>query len=244
MIFNFLKPNTRLLVISHILWNTGQVLPLTEIVNLCHQNYNTKVLVDAAQSVGVLPLNLTETGVDFYAFTGHKWLCGPDGLGGLYIRAESLSELSPTFIGWRSIITNEQGKPIAWTPDAKRYEVATSAYPLYAGLRHAINLHHQWGTATERYQQICKNSQYLWEKLSEIPQIQCLKTAPPEAGLVSFQLNTIKSHQSLVNDLENKGIFLRTLLDPNCVRACVHYLTLPSEIDQLIEGIKQFIASL
>jgi len=244
MIFNFLKPNTRLLVISHILWNTGQVLPLTEIVNLCHQNYNTKVLVDAAQSVGVLPLKLTETKVDFYAFTGHKWFCGPDGLGGLYIRAESLSELSPTFIGWRSIITNEQGKPIAWTPDAKRYEVATSAYPLYAGLRHAINLHHQWGTPIKRYQQICKNSQYLWEKLSEIPQIQCLRTAPPEAGLVSFQLNTIKSHQSLVNHLESKGIFLRTLLDPNCVRACVHYLTLPSEIDQLIEGIKQFIASL
>ncbi|MBD2483872.1 aminotransferase class V-fold PLP-dependent enzyme [Planktothrix sp. FACHB-1365] len=237
MISEYLKPNTRLLVISHILWNTGQVLPLTEIVKLCHQNYNTKVLVDAAQSVGVLPLQLTETGVDFYAFTGHKWLCGPDGLGGLYVSAESLSELSPTFIGWRSIINDERGKPIAWTPDARRYEVATSAYPLYAALRHAITLHHQWGTPTERYQKICQNSQYLWQKLSEIPQIQCLRTTPPEAGLVSFQLTNGKSHQSLVNTLENQCIFLRTLLDPNCVRACVHYFTLPSEMDQLIEAI-------
>ncbi|MBE9145140.1 aminotransferase class V-fold PLP-dependent enzyme [Planktothrix mougeotii] len=237
MISEYLKPNTRLLVISHILWNTGQVLPLTEIVKLCHQNYNTKVLVDAAQSVGVLPLQLTETGVDFYAFTGHKWLCGPDGLGGLYVSAESLSELSPTFIGWRSIINDAQGKPIAWTPDARRYEVATSAYPLYAALRHAITLHHQWGTARERYQKICQNSQYLWQKLSEIPQIQCLRTSPPAAGLVSFQLTNEQSHQSLVNTLENQGIFLRTLLDPNCVRACVHYFTLPSEMDQLIEAI-------
>ncbi|CAD0227887.1 MULTISPECIES: aminotransferase class V-fold PLP-dependent enzyme [Planktothrix] len=242
MISEYLKPHTRLLVISHILWNTGQVLPLTEIVNLCHNNYNTKVLVDAAQSVGVLPLNLTETEVDFYAFTGHKWFCGPDGLGGLYVSAESRSELSPTFIGWRSIIGDEQGKPISWTPDGKRYEVATSAYPLYAALRHAIALHHQWGTAIERYQQICQNSQYLWQKLSEIPQIQCLKTSPPEAGLVSFQLTNGKSHKSLVNTLENQGIFLRTLLDPNCVRACVHYFTLSSEIDQLIDAINQFIA--
>lgn len=242
MISEYLKPHTRLLVISHILWNTGQVLPLTEIVNLCHNNYNTKVLVDAAQSVGVLPLNLTETEVDFYAFTGHKWFCGPDGLGGLYVSTQSRSELSPTFIGWRSIIGDEQGKPISWTPDGKRYEVATSAYPLYAALRHAIALHHQWGTATERYQQICQNSQYLWQKLAEIPQIQCLKTSPPEAGLVSFQLTNGKSHKSLVNTLENQGIFLRTLLDPNCVRACVHYFTLSSEIDQLIDAINQFIA--
>jgi len=242
MISEYLKPNTRLLVISHILWNTGQVLPLTEIVNLCH-NYNTKVLVDAAQSVGVLPLKLAETGVDFYGFTGHKWLCGPDGLGGLYVSAESLSELSPTFIGWRSIIGDEQGKPISWTPDGKRYEVATSAYPLYAAFRQAISLHHQWGTATERYQQICQNSQYLWQKLSEIPQIQCLKTSPPEAGLVSFQLTKVKSHKSLVDYLENRGIFLRTLLDPNCVRAGVHYFTSPSEIDQLIETIKEFITT-
>ncbi len=242
MISEYLKPHTRLLVISHILWNTGQVLPLTEIVNFCHSNYNTKVLVDAAQSVGVLPLNLTETGVDFYAFTGHKWFCGPDGLGGLYVSAQSRSELSPTFIGWRSIIGDEQGKPISWTPDGKRYEVATSAYPLYVALRQAIALHHQWGTATERYQQICQNSQYLWQKLSEIPQIQCLRNSPPEAGLVSFKLTDGKSHKSLVNTLETQGIFLRTLLDPNCVRACVHYFTLTSEIDQLIDAINQFIA--
>lgn len=244
LIAKYLKPHTRLLVISHILWNTGQVLPLTEIVNLCHSNDHTKVLVDAAQSVGVLPLNLAETGVDFYAFTGHKWFCGPDGLGGLYVSTQSRSELSPTFIGWRSIMGDERGKPISWVPDGKRYEVATSAFPLYAALRQAIALHHQWGTPTERYQQICQNSQYLWKKLSEIPQVQCLKTSPPEAGLISFQLTNGKSHKSLVNALENQGILLRTLLDPDCVRACVHYFTLPSEMDRLIEAINHFMTLL
>jgi len=70
-----LRPTTRMVVLSHVLWNTGQVLPLEKIVETCRNN-NTKLMVDAAQSVGLLPLNLTELGVDFYAFTGHKWLCG------------------------------------------------------------------------------------------------------------------------------------------------------------------------
>lgn len=242
LISQYLKPNTRLLVISHIIWNTGQVLPLTEIVNLCHAQTQTKVLVDAAQSVGVLPLQLTETGVDFYAFTGHKWLCGPDGMGGLYVSSEALSTLSPTFIGWRGIVNDQAGKPTGWKPDGRRYEIATSAFPLYAGLRTAIALHQQWGTPAERYQKICENSEYLWKNLLEIPHIHCLKSSPPEAGLVSFQLTNGKSHKSLVEYLENKSIFLRTLLDPDCARACVHYLTHPSEIDQLLDAIHQFIS--
>ena len=59
-----LRPRTRMVILSHVLWNTGQVLPLEKIVKVCRSN-NTKVMVDAAQSVGLLPLNLTELGADF-----------------------------------------------------------------------------------------------------------------------------------------------------------------------------------
>ena len=119
-----LRPNTRLVVVSHVLWNTGQVLPIAEIADIINNN-NSFLLVDAAQSVGVLPLDLTELGVDFYAFTGHKWLCGPDGVGGLYVKPEVREKLHPTFIGLNGIITNNQGKPIDWKPDGRRYEVST-----------------------------------------------------------------------------------------------------------------------
>ncbi|MDJ0517989.1 MAG: aminotransferase class V-fold PLP-dependent enzyme [Trichodesmium sp. MO_231.B1] len=238
-----LRSNTKLLVISHILWNTGQVLPLTEIVKLCHHLFPSpiKVLVDAAQSVGVLPLKLAETEVDFYAFTGHKWWCGPEGLGGLYVSAKARESLSPTFIGWRSVLKDKTGKPIGWQPDGRRYEIATSAYPLYAGLREAIALQNQWGTATERYEKIKELSGYLWENLTKIPEIKCLRTAPPESGLVSFQLTNGKSHQELVEYLENKEIMVRTILDPDCVRACVHYFSGETEIDTLVAEIKAFI---
>ncbi len=242
VICEHLQPNTRLVVLSHLLWNTGQVLPLAEIVEVCH-NYSqsakpVQVLVDAAQSVGSLPLNLTELGADFYAFTGHKWLCGPAGVGGLYVRPEALVNLNPTFIGWRSVNKDDKGKPIGWKEDGRRFEVATSAYPLYEGLRAAIATHQQWGTDRERYQQICQLSQSLWQSLSQLEGINCLKTSPPEAGLVSFQVAGNTPHQKLVESLEQQGFLLRTIADPDCIRACVHYFTLPAEIDHLVEAIK------
>lgn len=237
VIANAVQPNTKLVILSHILWNTGQLLPLAEIVKACKSvNGNVKILVDAAQSVGSLPLNLIDEGVDFYAFTGHKWWCGPEGVGGLYVSEEARADLHPTFIGWRGIVMDSTGHPVGWKADGQQYEIATSAYPLYAGLREAIGIHAAWGTAPERYQRICELSAYLWEKLTQVEGVICLRESPPEAGLVSFQLAN-KKHSQLVNLLETKNIMVRTIRDPDCVRACVHYFTLESEIEQLVSGI-------
>lgn len=177
IIKNHLTAKTRLLVISHVLWNTGQVLPLKEIVQVCHnyphQNKPIQVLVDGAQSAGGIPLNLVESEVDYYGCTGHKWLCGASGVGFLYIREDLLTSLHPTFIGWRGLdFTNSD---LTFTDDGSRFEVATSAYPLYTGLQEAIATHQSWGTIEERYDRIKKLSAYLWSKLQQIEGIECLK---------------------------------------------------------------------
>ncbi|MCU0548658.1 MAG: aminotransferase class V-fold PLP-dependent enzyme [Leptolyngbya sp. Prado105] len=232
----FLKPNTRLFVVSHILWNTGQVLPLQEMIAICHAR-SVQVLVDAAQSVGVLPLNLTELGADFYAFTGHKWWCGAAGVGALYVRPEARKTLHPTFIGWRSVITDSSGNPDRFQSDGRAYEIATSAIPLYPALRSAIAFHQPY--AAERYSMICDRSAYLWNRLKQLSNLNCLKTSAPESGLVSFQLENGK-HSPLVQFLEERNFFLRVILNPNCVRACVHYFTTEQEIDSLVSAIAEF----
>lgn len=243
VIESHLTDNTRMVVLSHLLWNTGQVLPLKAIAQACH-NYNAKntirVMVDAAQSFGSLDLNLPALEVDYYAFTGHKWLCGPAGVGGLYVRQEAFADLNPTFIGWRSVKLDDHGKPIGWTPDGSRFEVATSAYAEYEGLREAIAIHQAWGSKSDRYQRICQLSSYLWSELSQVESISCLKLTPPQAGLVSFQVADI-DHTRLVSKLEKQGFVLRTIAEPDCIRACVHYLTLPEEIDSLLIAIKEKI---
>lgn len=239
-----LTPQTRLVILSHLLWNTGQVLPLEQIVQVVHDypsQQPLQVLVDAAQSVGSLPLQLESTQVDYYAFTGHKWLCGPAGVGGLYIHPNVFEQLHPTFIGWRGIEYGPQGQPLDWKPDGQRFEVATSAYPQYEGLRTAIAIHQQWAGAPGRYSLILQRSEYLWQALTQINGIQCLKTTAPEAGLVSFQVTSGMSHEALVFQLEKQGFLLRKIADPDCVRACVHYFTLEREIDQLVEAIKTLV---
>ncbi len=256
VIAQYLRPNTRLVILSHILWNTGELLPIDKIAKVCTDN-QTRLLVDAAQSVGSLPLNLAELGADFYAFTGHKWICGPAGVGGLYIKPEARESLNPTFIGWRSVICDAQGQPVKWNDDGRRYEIATSDYPLYTALRVAIAFHQDYATPDQRYQETCRKSQYLWEKINELPQIKSLLTSPPQTGLVSFQFKNSQpensqlensqpensQHLQLVKYLESQEIFTRTILYPNCVRACVHYFTSESEIDQLVEAIQTFCIS-
>lgn len=238
-----LQPQTRLVVLSHILWNTGQVLPLAEIAQAC-QAYPAhtpiRILVDAAQSVGVLPLKLDQVGVDFYAFTGHKWWCGPAGIGGLYIRPEARDSLRPTYVGWRGITRSPSGHPTGYVADARRFEVSTSDYTLYESLRAAISVHHQWGTAIDRYRRIQDLSCLLWQRLSTLAGVKCLRTAPPEAGLVAFQLET-GHHQQVVEALETHKFLLRTLQDPDCIRACVHYFTSEAEIDRLLAAMQKLL---
>ncbi len=234
---HYLQPNTRLVVLSHVLWNTGQVIPLPALPPLG----KTLILVDGAQSVGDLPLQLTELNADFYAFTGHKWWCGPAGVGGLYVHPQALEQLQPTFIGWRSVTMDGAGEPTGWQPDGRRFEVATSSIPLYAGLRAAITLHQ--GVGGSRYRQIRHLSQYLWEGLQSLPNYRCLLSRPPESGLICFRYHPNPSpqiHQHLVEFLEREKILIRQLASPSCVRACVHYFTLPEEIDLLLDRLRAF----
>jgi L-cysteine/cystine lyase len=81
-----LSSATKLIAVSHVAWTTGQVLPLEELCGL-----GVPVLADGAQSVGAIPV--TATGVDFYAFSGQKWLLGPGGTGGLVIAPEWIERL-------------------------------------------------------------------------------------------------------------------------------------------------------
>jgi L-cysteine/cystine lyase len=240
-ITSHLQPQTRLVVLSHVLWNTGQVLPLAEIAAGVRQEQREqpiRILVDAAQSVGWLPLNLAELGIDFYAFTGHKWWCGPEGVGGLYIHPETLASLEPTFIGWRGLDYSQPQLP--FVNDARRYEVATSAYPLYAGLRAAIATHQTWGSAIDRAQKIVSLATYLWQSLQQISGIKCLNVVAPRSGLVSFQVAT-GNHAKLVKDLEDRHFYLRTIVAPDCIRACTHYFTTTAEIDELVGSLSQLI---
>lgn len=244
LLVQHLQPKTRMVMLSHICWNTGQVLPLKAIAKACHE-LHILVAVDAAQSVGVLPLNLDDIAADFYAFTTHKWWCAPLGLGALYIRPEIFDQIEPVFVGWRGL-TSQTPIP-QWRQDGAKFEVASSSYALYESLRIAIAEANTWGTQQQRYDRICQLSRILWQQLDDLPHVSCIRQLPPESGLVSFKIvkepfkSAIaqQSHALIAKQLElEHQIFIRALPDPDCLRASVHYLTTVSDIDRLVSIIK------
>merc|ERR1739841_276167 len=86
------------------------------------------LLVDAAQSFGQIPIKEAAPKADIYAFTGHKWACGPEGLGGVAFSERVLDEAAPTVIGWRSV-RDESKADLSSTNlfhnDSRRFEAAT-----------------------------------------------------------------------------------------------------------------------
>ncbi len=235
-----LTPRTRLVVLSHLLWNTGLVMPIAAVAARLREHARQPwLLVDAAQSVGSLPVAEAASQADIYAFTGHKWCCGPEGLGGVALSARLLVESQPTLGGWRSLANESQGGS-AWHTDSRRFEVATSCTPLLAGLHTSLALLESLGSCEQRLSLIQERSSQLWQGLQAIEGITPLLGAAPPAGLVSFTVDG-QSPQAVVQALGKQGLWLRSLDDPACLRACTHVTTSAAEVERLLEALRQLV---
>ena len=240
-----LQPRTKLVVLSHLLWNTGQLMPIAAVADhLRDHPQHPYLLVDAAQTMGQIPVKEAAQAADIYAFTGHKWACGPEGLGGVALSDRILNEANPTMIGWRSLRDETRAilnDPDPFHHDSRRFEIATSCVPLMAGLRQSLNLLADEGRAEERLQTIQRLSSQLWRQLNELPGTTPLLAGEPPAGLVSFKLSSesTRSSAEIVEILGSKGIWIRNLEEPICLRACTHITTEEQELSQLINALRE-----
>jgi len=238
-------PRTRLVALSHLLWNTGQVMPIAALAErLARHPGRPWLLVDGAQSLGAIPVAEAADAADIYACTGHKWCCGPEGLGVVALSERLLEQASPTLIGWRSLADENA---VASSPansqfhsDARRFEVATSCTPLFAGLDQSLQLLEQAGSVEQRLALIRARAGHLWRSLRAIPGVRPLLQAEPPAGLVSFTAEVMPP-ADLVTRLGEQGLWLRTLADPVCVRACTHITTSEAEVEQLLRALRQLL---
>ena len=231
-----LHPNTRLVVLSHLLWNTGQLMPIAAVAeHLRHHPQHPYLLVDAAQTLGSMPVHAAANAADIYACTGHKWCCGPEGLGVVALSERLLQEGQPTLIGWRSL-SDEGHADSSFHADARRFEVATSCTPLFAGLNCSLQLLERAGSDQERLEQIQNLAASLWEGLRRLPGVQTVLEVPPPAGLVSFHCQSVHP-DDVVRHLGGQGIWIRSLADPICLRACTHITTTSDELEQLLQAL-------
>jgi len=231
-----LTPATRLVVLSHLLWNTGQLMPITAVARqLAGHSRHPWLLVDGAQSLGCIPVEQAADAADIYACTGHKWCCGPEGLGAVALSERVLEQAQPTLIGWRSLRSEASGSS-SFHSDSRRFEVATSCVPLYAGLEQSLQLLEAEGSAETRLASIQRRSQRLWQGLQALPRARPLLEVAPPAGLVSFALEG-ELPEATVNRLGQQAIWVRSLDEPHCLRACTHITSTDAEIDLLLHSL-------
>ena len=236
-----LTPRTRLVVLSHLLWNTGQVMPIAAVAyQLTQHPQQPFLLVDAAQSFGQIPVEDAAAAADIYAFTGHKWACGPEGLGGVALSERVVAEAAPTVIGWRSLRDESKADVTSsdlFHHDSRRFEVATSCVPLMAGLRSSLQLLDNEGSAQQRWDRIRNLSSNLWQALQGLERVNPLLEVPPVSGLVSFQVDGDVPPAEHVKQLGGQGLWIRDLADPSCLRACTHITTTEDDINTLVAAI-------
>jgi L-cysteine/cystine lyase len=113
---------TRLVACSHVSWHTGAIVDAAGLAAT-----DTLVLLDGAQGLGAVPLDVEALGCDFYAASGQKWLCGPNGLGYLYAGAERVAELIPAWPGYGSLDDATRALELDLYPDARRLSVGFPA---------------------------------------------------------------------------------------------------------------------
>jgi L-cysteine/cystine lyase len=231
-----IRPSTRLVVVSHVLWTTGEVLDLEAIGTGCRKaGTDCRLLVDGAQGVGVIPMRLRESAVDYYAFPGHKHCMGPDGVGALFVAARAQPSLESVFCGWRGVFAGPTGLPEV-RPDARRYEQATTFFAGRAAMVATLDTHDSFAPLADRAARTARAAARLHAGLREIDGVSMLLENPAKSALVSFRLRGRKPEQ-VVDSLGAQRIYVRSLSANDCVRPSVSYLTTDEEIDLLVQAV-------
>ena len=231
-----LTPRTRLVALSHVDWTNGGVLPLREICAVAMER-GVLTLVDGAQSVGNIPVDVPATGADMYAFTGHKWVLGPEGIGAFYVRP-GLQVYSPN-VGIMSLndpsdFDNEGGYGLR--SDARRFEASTMSPALAGGLAAAADAVYERGGAW--FEEIRHRADFLIDLLSELPRVTIRSPRPARSGLVSFEVEGVAAEDAVERLLE-QGFILRYLPAPNSyVRASTHLFNTDEELEALAKAVR------
>ena len=230
-----MSPRTRLVALSHVDWTSGEVLPLEEICARARERGVT-TLIDGAQSVGNIPVDAPALGADMYAFTGHKWALGPEGMGALYVRPGC--DLPSANVGFLSLpdpaLFDARGG-YELRADARRFEASTISPVLAAGFAAAAEAVRERGEAG--FEGIRHRAGVLTELLSEFPRVTLRSPRPAQSGLVSFELEGLAAREAAERLLEKRFV-LRYIPGPRSyIRASTHLFNTGEEIEALAKAV-------
>jgi selenocysteine lyase/cysteine desulfurase len=243
-----LTPQTRVISISHITCTTGTVMPIRAIARLCHDR-GIILVVDGAQAVGTIPVNLHHLGCHFYATSGHKWLLGPKGTGLLYVNKNMLSRWHSTYAGAYAdkVFSLDEGT-FERLPAARSVEIGTRNASLVVGLGAAFDFLNGLGMdAVARHGR--ELIQYLRQKLQNLGRVEFLTPEVPEltASILTFQINPAPMDPGQWANRLQKEYRLRvrpvTEHKLAAIRVCAHVFNDVAQMDRLVAALTQLLGT-
>jgi cysteine desulfurase/selenocysteine lyase len=232
---------TKLIAVAHISNVLGTILPIREIVKRAH---GVPVLVDGAQAVPHMKVDVQELGCDFYAFSSHK-LYGPTGLGVLYGKAELLEKMPP-YQGGGDMIASVTFEKTTYNTLPFKFEAGTPDIAGVIGLAAAIEYVEELGIENIAAYEM-ELLDYATRALSKVEGLRIIGTAKHKAATISFVMEGIHPHD-VGTILDRQGIAVRTghhcaqpLMDrfgvPATTRASLAFYNTREEIDALVRGL-------
>jgi cysteine desulfurase/selenocysteine lyase len=245
-----LNDRTRLVAVTHVSNALGTINPLRQIVEMAHAR-GVPVLVDGAQAVPHMKVDVQELDCDFYTFSSHK-VFGPTGIGALYGKL-NLLEAMPPFQGGGDMIASVTFEKTIYNAVPYKFEAGTPNIADVYGLDAALAYVNRIGLANIASYEHALLS-YATEAIQQIPGVQIIGTAREKAGVISFVVDGIHAHD-VGTILDHEGIAVRTghhcaqpVMDrfgvPATVRASLAFYNTKWEINSLAAGIQRVKAVL
>jgi len=240
-----LGPKTKLVAIGHVSNALGTLNPVKRMIAMAHAK-GIPVLVDGAQAVPHIPVDVQDLDCDFYAFSAHK-MYGPTGIGVLYGK-QALLEAMPPWQGGGDMISSVTWEKTTYNKVPHKFEAGTPDMAAVAGLKAAIEFLDEVGidkVAAHEHELL----EYATEVVSAIPGVRLIGTAAQKAGVLSFVLEDVHPHD-IGTILDQEGIAVRTghhcaqpVMDrfsiPATVRASFAVYNTRAEVDALARGLRK-----
>ena len=237
--------HTRIVAVNHVSNTLGTINPVKELVEIAH-SHNVPLLIDGAQAISHMAVNVQEIGCDFYCFSGHK-MYAPMGVGVMYGRAELLEELPP-YQGGGEMIKDVTFERTTYNELPFKFEAGTPSVGDVLGLKAAIQFMETVGIENIAHHEK-ELTDYATAQLKEIDALRIIGNAPHKTSVISFLLGN--THPYDVGTLLDKlGIAVRTghhctqpIMDryaiPGTVRASFALYNTKEEIDLFVKALKR-----
>ena len=244
------SPKTRIVAVNHVSNTLGTINPIADIIRIAH-GHGVPVLIDGAQAISHIPVDVQALGCDFYCFSGHK-MYGPMGVGVMYGREELLNEMPP-YQGGGEMIENVTFERTTYNQLPFKFEAGTPSVGDVIGLGEAINFMQEVGVANiaAREDELLR---YATSMLSQLQGIRLFGTAPHKTSVLSFLIGDAHPYD-VGTLLDQLGIAVRTghhctqpIMDrygiPGTVRASFAVYNTLDEVDRLFAALQRIMPML